>query len=291
LDVASGELLWQKDLPAEYGAKTPLWGYAAHPLIDGNKLITNAGGEGAHAVAFDLDTGEEIWRTGTSAEQGYSPPTIIEAGGTRQLILFRPNAVTSVDPETGQQHWAQPYEATNGLVSMSPVVVGKHLYVGGYSDQSLLLTLAEDAEKPTIEWGNRSKHGMAPVNVQPFVDGDIIYGVDQNGLLMAVQIPSGERLWETSDAINGGRPGGSDTVFIVRQADRYWLFNELGELLIAQLSPEGYQEIDRAKLLEPTNNAFGRDVVWCMPAFANRRIYVRNDDELICVDLSKAENE
>ena len=64
------------------------------------------------------------------------------------------------------------------------------------------------------------------------------------------------------------------------------MFNELGELIIAKLSPEGYQELDRTKLIEPTNNAFGRDVVWCMPAFANRRMYVRNDQQCICVDLA-----
>jgi hypothetical protein len=72
----------------------------------------------------------------------------------------------------------------------------------------------------------------------------------------------------------------------VRQADRYWLFTEQGELIIAQLSPDGFSEIDRAKVIEPTNVAFGRDVVWSMPAFANRHAYIRNDQHCICVDLS-----
>ena len=69
--------------------------------------------------------------------------------------------------------------------------------------------------------------------------------------------------------------------------DRYWLFNDSGDLIIASLTPKGYEEIDRAHLIEPTNTAFGRDVVWCMPAFANKRMYVRNDSECICVDLAK----
>jgi hypothetical protein len=64
------------------------------------------------------------------------------------------------------------------------------------------------------------------------------------------------------------------------------MFNELGELLIAKLSPAGYQELDRTKVIEPSNVAFGRDVVWSMPAFANRCVYIRNDKEIICVDLS-----
>ena len=71
------------------------------------------------------------------------------------------------------------------------------------------------------------------------------------------------------------------------EGDRYWLFNDSGDLIIARLNPKGYEEIDRAHLIQPTNTAFGRDVVWCMPAFANRRMYVRNDSECICVDLAK----
>ena len=72
----------------------------------------------------------------------------------------------------------------------------------------------------------------------------------------------------------------------MRNGDRFLLFNELGELVIARLAPQGYEELDRYKLIEPTNVAFGRDVVWCMPAFANRRIFVRNDEQIICVDLT-----
>ena len=142
-DVSTRSLLWQKHLPQEYNTKTALWGYAGHPLIDGNKLICVAGGSRSHAVAFDKNTGEEIWRALSAPEQGYSPPTIIEAGGTRQLILVRPSAVSSVDPETGREFWSVPYEATSGSVIMSPVQAGNYLYVGGFSQKSLLLELAE----------------------------------------------------------------------------------------------------------------------------------------------------
>jgi hypothetical protein len=116
-----------------------------------------------------------------------------------------------------------------------------------------------------------------------------MYGFDQNGRLYAVELPSGKRLWDTTEPVSE-RPAANATAFIVRQGiqgDRYWLFNDSGDLIIARLSPKGYEEIDRAHLIEPTNTAFGRDVVWCMPAFANRRMYVRNDKECICVDLAK----
>jgi len=285
LAAESGDVLWSKDFQHEYGAKTSMWGYASSPLVDGDKLICVVGGEGSHAVAFDLDTGEEIWRTITATDQGYSPPTIIEAGGTRQLMLLRPDAVSSVDPETGKEYWSIPYEATSGSIIMSPVQMDDYLYVGGYNNQSVLLKLATDQPAAEVVWGNKSKYGISPINVQPMVVGDIMYGVDRSGEFMAVALPSGERLWTTPEPISA-RKQSSGTAFIVRQSDRYWLFNEQGELIIARLSPEGYEELDRTKVIEPTNNAFGRDVVWCMPAFANRRMYVRNDQECICVDLS-----
>jgi hypothetical protein len=139
-------------------------------------------------------------------------------------------------------------------------------------------------------WQNEPQLGVSPVNVQPFVQDGVMYGFDQSGRMYAVELPSGKRLWETTKPVSE-RPVYSGTAFIIKQGDkgsRYWLFNERGEIIIANLTRNGYEEIDRTQsLIEPTNHAFGREVVWCMPAFANRRLYVRSDEECICVDLEK----
>jgi len=284
-DVESGKIIWSVDLKKEYSTKTALWGYSAHPLIDGNQLLTLAGGAGSHIVSLDKNTGKELWRSNTAPEQGYSPPTIIKAGGVRQLILLKPDALSSVDPETGREYWSTKYEANNGSVIMSPAVIGDHLYVGGFSNRNLLVQL--DQSKPAAKEVWRDRNGMiSPVNVQPFVIDDVLYGFDQKGVLRAIRLPEGKALWESSKVI-GKRPAGSETAFLVRHEDHFWMFNELGELLIAKLTPEGYEEIDRAKVIDQTNTAFGREVVWSMPAFANRHAYIRNDKEIICVDLAK----
>jgi outer membrane protein assembly factor BamB len=285
----SGDIVWQKNLPKEYHTKTALWGYAGHPLIDGEKLICIAGGEGSHAVALNKTTGDEIWRSSSSPEQGYSPPTIIKVGDKRQLLLARPSALSAVDPETGREYWSVPYEATSGSIIMSPVHSGKYVYLGGYAKKSLLVEIADDGMSAEVVWRDKPQHGISPINVQPFVTEEAMYGFDQNGVLYAVELPSGKRIWETSQPVSK-RPAANGTAFIVRQGekgDRYWLFNDSGDLIIARLSLKGYEEIDRAHLIEPTNTAFGRDVVWCMPAFANKRMYVRNDSECICVELAK----
>ncbi len=285
LNAATGEILWKKNFPKEYNTKTALWGYSSHPLVDGDNLICVVGGEGTHAVAFDKHTGEQKWAALTAPEQGYSPPTIIEAGGARQLVLLAPNAVTSVDPATGKEYWSVPYTATNGSIIMSPVVDGDLLYVGGYSNQSLLLKLAEDKPAAEVVWANKGQQAISPINVQPYTEDGILYGFDQKGTLRAVDLAEGKRLWETSEPVSE-RPANSGTAFIVRHGDVRWMFNDSGDLVIAKITPEGFEELDRAHVIEPTNDAFGRDVVWCAPAFANKRAYIRNDEECICVDLA-----
>ncbi len=289
LDGEQGTVIWSKELKKEYHTKSALWGYASHPLIDGDNLLCVVGGAGSHVVAFDKSSGKEVWRAQTASEQGYSPPTIFTIGKSRQLVLLKPDGVSAVNPSNGEEYWSVPYEATNGSIIMSPIRFGNYIYAAGYSNKNLLVQLSDDGREAEVVWQDTRKQGVSPVNVQPFLDEDILYGFDQSGWLYAVELPSGKRLWEASPVAK--RPAGCETAFLVKQGNRFWMFNENGELVVARLSRQGYEEIDRAKVIAPTNVAFGRDVVWCMPAFAGQRMYVRNDERLICVDLSRDQAE
>ncbi|MFN4921559.1 MAG: PQQ-binding-like beta-propeller repeat protein, partial [Planctomyces sp.] len=190
LSTDSGKVVWSHDLKKEYSTTAPLWGYAAHPLIDGDNLLTLAGGEGTHIVALNRLTGQEVWRSTSSGAQGqgYCPPTIINHGGARQLIMYKPDAVVSLDPATGKQYWSLPYEASNGSIIMSPVLSGNYLYAAGYSNKSLMMEL--DPARPAARevWRDKSNI-ICPVNVQPFLDKEVLYGFDQKGVLRALTIP------------------------------------------------------------------------------------------------------
>ena len=288
LKLENGDVVWKKELKKEYKTKSALWGYSAHPIIDGDNLITLAGGKGSHIVALNKKSGEEVWKSLSAPEQGYSPPTIIEHGGQRQLISFRPGFVSSIDPANGKEYWTVPYEATSGSVIMAPLKYKNYLYVAGYSKKSMLLKLADDNSKPEVVWKGEGNIAVSPVNVQPFLDSEtgIVYGLDQTGDMRAMKMEGPELLWATSDPVSKRRVG-SGTAFIVRQGGKFWLFNENGELIIANLTSDGYQEIDRAKVIEASNNAFNRPVVWSMPAFANKRVYIRNDEKIICLDVAR----
>ncbi|NDC55033.1 MAG: pyrrolo-quinoline quinone [Planctomycetia bacterium] len=285
-EAATGNILWSRDLKKDYATKAALWGWASHPLVDGGKLMCIAGTDTAHAVALDTRTGKEIWRAGKAPEQGYVPPSIIEAAGVRQLILVKPDGVYAVDPETGKLLWETPYNADNGSIIMTPVRIGEHLYIGGYQNKNLLLKLKGDTPGVDVVWRNKPKQGISAVNVQPFVADGLVYGFHESGELRALRIPEGDFAWRGGGPL-GERPQGSGTAFITRHGDRFFLFTEAGDLVIAKLTPTGYEELSRTHLIEPTNVAFGRPVVWCQPAYANRSVVVRNDAEIIRVSLAK----
>ena len=119
----------------------------------------------------------------------------------------------------------------------------------------------------------------------PFLEAGHIYGVCSYGELRCLKADTGERVWETY-AATGGKKDRWANAFIIKNGDRFFLPNEKGDLIIARLTPKGYEEISRAHLIEPTNKAMARDVVWSHPAFANRNIYLRNDKEILCYSLA-----
>jgi len=289
LDATDGKLFWKKDFKKDYNAKTPIWGFCGHPLVEGKLVYVITGGEGACVVAFDKDTGKEVWKALTAEEPGYSCPSIIEAGGVKQLIVWHASSINGLNPETGEKYWSVVIKPEYKMSIMAPRKYGDYLFAGGIYDQAVLLKLATDKPAVTEVWRGKKGNAVYPVNMTPFVDDGFIYGVDQPGQLMAVKLETAERVWETTQPVTGkgSKPAGSGTVFIVKNGERFFLFNEKGELIIARLTPKAYEEISRAKILAPTNTAFGRSVVWSHPAFANKCMFVRNDKEIVCVSLAK----
>ncbi len=128
--------------------------------------------------------------------------------------------------------------------------------------------------------------GLHTVMMTPFLKEGYIYGTCSYGQLRCLNINTGERMWE-SLAATGGKEQRWGNAFIVAHEDRYFLFNEHGELIVAKLSPDGYEELSRTKIIEPTNHLAGRPVVWMHPAFANKCIFVRNDKEIVCLSLAE----
>ena len=290
LDAATGKVVWSKNLPQTYQTPVPLWGYAGHPLVYKDLLICTAGGQGSAVVALDKHSGEEVWKALSTPDIGYSPPTLIEAGGVTQLLIFHGKGLNSLDPQTGRVYWSEPLATAFSMAIMAPRQGGQYLFAGGHNGKSVGLKL--DAAQPTATrvWEGSRNLGLAPVSGTPFVEDGIAYGIDGNGLFRAMRIATGERLWSTSKPVNGQdsqtRGPNEGATFVTKNGNRFFIFGENGDLVIARLSPEKYDEVSRTKLLEPVGVGLGRAIVWSHPAYANQCVFARNDQEIVCASLA-----
>ena len=293
LDALTGKVLWSRSFKKDFHARTPTWGFAGHPLLDGKKLICLVGGEGSVAVAFDKDTGKELWRALSCREPGYAPPTLITAGGTKQLILWHPEAVNSLDPETGRVFWSHPWSVRSGLSVATPRQSGDLLLLSSFYTSSHCFKLDPSKPAATLLWEGKRNSEMKTDTLHslistPFIEDGYIYGVCSYGQLRCLKLDSGERLWETLAATTpDNKLMRWATAFLIKHEDKFFLANEKGDLIIAKLSPKGYDEISRMHLIDPTNTDPHRLVVWSHPAFASKCVYARNDREIICVSLAK----
>jgi outer membrane protein assembly factor BamB len=125
----------------------------------------------------------------------------------------------------------------------------------------------------------------------PFIVGDYLYGICSFGQMRGLNAGTGERLWETQ-AVTKERARWSSAL-MVRNGDRFFINNDRGELVMARLTPDGYHEISRTPLITPTSRASNRRelgaVNWTHPAYANRHLYTRNDEEIIAMTLAAAD--
>jgi hypothetical protein len=298
LDAATGQLHWQKSFVRDLQVKPPLWGWSAHLLVDGDKVFSLVGGEGRAVAAFHKDTGEELWHALTVKEVGYAPPMLFEAGGKRQLVVWHTEAVNSLDPATGTVYWSIRFPEGEpvrpGITVSAPQKEGDRLAVSCIHHGTLMLELAKDQPAAKLLWKGKSDDVSKPDGLHSLMSSVLLkdghtYGICSFGELRCLD-PAGTRLWETFDACGLKKKTIFATAFLVPQGDRCFIFNDRGDLLIARLTPKGYEAIDQAHILEPTLFSRGRDVVWSHPAFARRCAFVRNDKEIICVSLARDEN-
>ena len=294
LDAESGELKWEVDVCARYQCESPRWGYASHPLVRGDLVYAAAGGQGSVLIALDRLTGVERWKALSSEEAGYCPPRVIEHGGVEQLLFWFPEAVVSLNPQDGSTYWSVELSPVYGISRMSPRQEGNKLFVcGPGKDVAVLLELDERKPEARVLWRGAKNKAVYCLNAPPHMMDGVIYGVDgETSALIAVGVKDGERLWsDTRASLAPDAPANSrhGTAFLVYHEPnkQFWIFGETGDLILAELSRDGYRELGRQHLLEPTNGAWGRRVVWSHPAFASASVFARNDKELIRVDLSE----
>lgn len=255
LAADTGKELWNRPVARELKAQVPGWGFAGSPRIQDNRLLLNIGEQG---IALNPENGATLWSSGPG-KSGYSTPVVAPIGGQTLVALFTAQGLVGVELKTGALLWQFPWKTAHDVNAADPLIhEGRILISSGYGVGGALLNI--EGEKPVVVWNNKTlrSHFGTPVLWK-----GCIYGFDGNsggGKLKCLEWSSGKVLWEY-----GGFGFGSLSL-----ADgKLIILSERGELAIATASPEGYQELAKATVLNGT--------CWTVPVLAQGLIYCRND--------------
>src|SRR5262245_20603000 len=240
LDAASGKVLWEKNLDELYSIRLPRWGITAAPLIHESFVILHIGGQGACIVALNKETGDEVWRA-LNDEAQYSAPIVVRQGGQPVVICWTGGSVAGLSAPTGKLLWRYEWTPKKMPIGVAtPVVENDRVFFTSFYDGSLMLRLMPD--KPQFEkvWqavgrDEMNTDALHSIISTPVFENGHVYGVDSYGELRCLDAADGRRIWEDMRAVPRDR---WSTIHFVKNGDRYFLFNERGELIIAKLSPK-----------------------------------------------------
>ncbi|MGY8768535.1 MAG: PQQ-binding-like beta-propeller repeat protein [Pirellulales bacterium] len=292
-DATSGTILWKRDLNKDFKIQMPGWGIAASPLIYKDTVILIISGKnGACVVGLDKKSGENQWKA-LNDRAGYAAPILVEQAGKPVVLCWTGDSVAGLNPKNGKVYWRFPWAPNRMPIGIAtPTVSNNRVFFTSFYDGSLMLGLKQDEigyEKLWQVSGADEKNTLALHSIisTPVFEQNHIYGADSYGELRCLDANYGTRIWEDQTATPRAR---WSNIHFVKNGDRYFLFNERGELIIAKLSPAGFDEIDRAKLIEPTQDQLRSrrgGVCWAHPAYADKHVFARNDKEILCVNLEK----
>ena len=277
----SGKVVWSVSLPTKFQATVPGWGFASSPLIEGDAVIVQAGGSDGSVVAFDAKTGSVKWTAGTEPN-GYSSPIAATIAEVRQIIAVTGNTILGIRATDGEVLWRHSWETAHHGNIAAPVVVGDYVFVSSnYGKGCVLLHLkpTDGGVKPDVVYFRKGRVMMNHHSTSVHRDG-YLYGFDMN-TLRCVDLRTGEIEddWVARDSGGTAIPKGS--LILV---DQHLLgLTESGTLFLADANPKEFRfcgKLDR--VLSGNSN-------WSVPAFVDGRIYLRDEEKIVCLDASANE--
>jgi outer membrane protein assembly factor BamB len=266
-NAATGKIVWSQNVIKETKRRVPTWGLSGSPLVHRNLLLLNLGDAG---VALEKLTGKVAWNS-ESKDPGYSSPVPFQRDGKWFALLSCEDAYVAVNIESGKELWRVEWPTNYGVNAADPIVSGEQVFLSsGYGKGCALIKVVDG--KPTTVW--QSKVLRNQINSSVLVDG-YLYGIDgdtsSRTRMRCVDWKTGTTRWEEESVGCGS---------LMAAGDRLIILSDRGQLVIAKASPDKFQSVARAKVLE------GK--CWTVPVLANGRIYCRNaDGDLVCVNVRK----
>ena len=278
VNFASGKIVWTHNIVEELGGQVADYGMASSPLIIDNRVHVTVGAPNATVAAFDAATGKLVWKSGEDPA-GYSSPTLLNVGGRSQLVVYSGASVLGLSPDNGTLLWRHPYETNFDCNIVTPLAVKDQVFVSsGENHGSVLLSLKPKGNKFEVGevWKSQGPKSVLRNEWQTSILHDgFLYGFDNVGAagpvthLTCVNAATGERAWQELRFGKGNLIAADGKLFMTTMN---------GELVVAKISSKGYEEIGRAEVLKQTRQA---------PALSNGLLYLRDNDEIICLDVRK----
>jgi outer membrane protein assembly factor BamB len=270
-NAADGKVVWQQFLKKDLGGQFPDFGYSSSPLVDGKQVIFVPGGNnGAGAVALDKETGGLIWKANNYGNPGYGTPMIFNFDGKKQYLIFFGSGVSSVDPATGKENWRYKWITSESCNGSGLVAVGTDCFIGisGYGHGTEMVRVKNDV--PTQVW----RASFATKICSPVVVNDLVFCLGESAELCCIDVKTGKEMWRQRGFSSGNWCSSliaADGVLIV--------MNHLDSaIVLVEPTGAGYRELGRLP-------APRKDTSVVAPALADKKLFVRAQRQLFCVDL------
>jgi len=278
LNLADGKIVWSRNLPQELSGRPAEYGMACSPLVVDGQVIVTVGAPKAAVVACDATTGKTLWTAGKD-KTGYSSPAVLKVGGSPQIVVFTGSSALGLKPGSGKALWHHPYQTPYDCNIATPIAVDGNVFISsGENHGSALLKLTQDGDTFTASevWASNGPTSVMRNEWQTSIllNGHL-YGMDNVGgagpitHLTCIEAATGKRVWQEARFGKGNLIAADGKLFISTMR---------GEIVIARATPKGYEEIGSAKLFKGSRTA---------PALANGRLYLRDDKEIVCLNVRK----
>jgi outer membrane protein assembly factor BamB len=270
LDAKTGKVVWTQNVLQKFGGSNPRWGLSESPLVMGEKLLVNAGGENASIVALNKNDGTVIWKS-QSDRAGYSSAIPMKVGNQTQVVFFTSKRVMGLDVQTGNLLWDYAKPSNRTANAATPIVRGNRVFVSSdYGTGAGLVEIKADGGALTAQEIYFTKD-MRNHHSSSVLIGDALYGFS-GSILTAMRFDTGEVIWKDRSVGKGS----------LTYADGHlYCFSENGVAGLVEATPEGYKEKGRFTITQDSLPT------WTHPVVAGGRLYLRDQDTIYAYNVKQ----
>lgn len=267
MDARTGKVIWSKNVLREFGGSNITWGISESPLVLGNKVLVNAGGENASIVALNKDNGAVIWKS-QSDDPGYSSAIPLQVNGGTQVIFFTAKRALGLDVTDGRLLWDYGRPSNNVANVATPIARGNRVFISSdYGTGGGVVEIKADGKAQEIYFTKDMRnHHSSSVLV-----GDHLYGFS-SAVLTAMKFDTGEIAWRDRSVGKGA---------LVYADGHLYCLSENGVVGLVEATPEGYREKGRFRIPQDSLPT------WAHPVVVGGRLYLRDQDTIYAYDVKQ----